>query len=242
MSPDRAIFFDIDDTLIATKSMFDFQRFYFEHAPEYRDKDPDRLMDGFRDALMRAVPDGRRDELNRIFYESFAGRDATMLSEIAEDWFSKLCARRGDALWVESALRLLEEHRAKGFLIVGVSGSCYEILRGIARHLGLDHLLAAKLEQREGHFTGRLIPPQTIGPGKRIAILEFAERVGLDLARSAACGDHRSDLAMLEAVGTAYVVAGDPLLEAAAHAHNWTILPHAKSENQRLMKGEHLHV
>lgn len=221
MSPNRAIFFDIDDTLIALKSMFEFQKYYFAHAPEHASDDPSQLMEQFRQSLARAVPDGRREDLNRAFYRSFSGRPVAIVESLALDWFKTL----GPDPWIKEPSELLENRRARGDLIVGVSGSSHEILGGINRQLSFDYLLAVQLEQHQGVFTGELLPPQTIGLGKQVAIEGLASRVGIDLSHSAACGDHLSDLPMLEMVGEPFVVQGDPELEAIAQRRGWPVLP-----------------
>lgn len=225
MSHNRAIFFDIDDTLIATKSMFEFQRYYFTHAAEHRREDPELLMEQFRVSLNAAVPDGSRAALNTAFYHSFVGRSPMEVEELAEAWAETL----DQTLWIKSACVLLEAYRQRGYLIVGVSGSSHEILSGIARRLRLDHLLAANLDIQFGLYTGELLPPQTIGAGKGIAIRQLANTLKIDLMECAACGDHITDLSMLELVGKQYVVSGDPELEAIGRRNCWTILPRSDS-------------
>lgn len=221
MSPDRAIFFDIDDTLIAIKSMFRFQHYYFSHAPEHAGADPDRLMNGFRETLADAAKGKSRETLNRAFYRSFAGRSVATVERLAQDWFDTLPA----SVWIAPAVALLERKRAEGYAVVGVSGSSHEILRGVRARLRLDGLLAARLERRDDRFTGELLPPQTIGAGKAVAIRNFAAVSGIDLDRSAACGDHLSDLAMLELVAERHVVAGDLHMEQVARKRGWPVMP-----------------
>ncbi|MEE3359340.1 MAG: HAD-IB family hydrolase [Pseudomonadota bacterium] len=223
MSRNKAIFFDIDDTLIATKSMFDFQSYYYAHACEYRHADPKAVMSTFRQSLAQQVPDGCREDLNRAFYRSFEGRSLIEVETLAEEWFATLPA----SVWIEPALALLRKRRDEGYLIVGVSGSSHEILSGINSALRFDHLLAAQLEVSFGLFTGELIPPQTIGEGKAIAIRQLADAHDIDLQSSAACGDHISDLAMLECVGEQIIVTGDPLLEKIARDRGWVTLTRA---------------
>ena len=109
MSPKRAIFFDIDDTLIATKSMFEFQAYFFAHAAEYRLGDPRALMADFKAQLTEQVPSGRREDLNRAFYRSFEGRSPIEVELLAERWFKTL----DPSVWVKPAVRLLEERRAQ---------------------------------------------------------------------------------------------------------------------------------
>ncbi|MEM7309008.1 MAG: HAD-IB family hydrolase, partial [Planctomycetota bacterium] len=119
----------------------------------------------------------------------------------------------------------LEDLRRRGVEPVLVSGSSREILRPIARRLGVDHVLATRVEVRAGIYTGRILPPQTIGAGKLRAAQAFLERTGANAGRCYAFGDHLSDLPLLEAVGHPRVVAGDPRLERQAHRRGWPVVP-----------------
>lgn len=162
--------------------------------------------------------------LNRYFYESYNGwRHADVLA-LAERWFTMLQEEHGERLWIDAALALARRLRGEGYLLVAVSGSTHEILARVLRHLQFDACLATTLERDGAAYTGRIVPPQVIGEGKGEALHRFARARGLDLRDCVACGDHITDLPMLDAVGKAYVVAGDPALEALALARNWALL------------------
>jgi phosphoserine phosphatase len=74
--------------------------------------------------------------------------------------------------------------RTQGYEPVMVSGSLTEILRPIARALDIDPILATTLARSGKRFNGRIIAPQTIGPGKAQAIAAFLERQQADAADS----------------------------------------------------------
>jgi HAD superfamily hydrolase (TIGR01490 family) len=219
----RAAFFDVDNTLIDLKSMFAFQAYYWRQRPP-----PGRSGDDsyrrFVDDLLAHPQRDDRQVLNRLFYESFAGRDCEDLSTLCEAWFAELLRERGDTLWIAPALALARRLGSEGHWLVAVSGSSEEILAPLLRHLGFDHCLATRLERQGGRYTGRIRPPQMIGPGKTQAVRDFIAIHGLDATDCAACGDHASDAGMLQSVGHAYVVPGDPLLEKLASLHGWRLL------------------
>ncbi|MEQ8968164.1 MAG: HAD-IB family hydrolase [Azospirillaceae bacterium] len=221
----QAAFFDVDDTLIDLKSMFAFQAFWYANAEAHRGEDGTALYEAFRERLFTEASREDRAALNRAFYRSFAGRSCAEVRAIARAWFEAEIEERGDALWVSSACELVRRCAGAGAATVGVSGSSLEILEPIAEALGLDALLATRLEAVDGVFTGEIVPPQMIGTGKVESVHAFARDNNLDLGECVACGDHTSDLGMLRLAGKAYVVAGEPEMEAIARREGWTILP-----------------
>lgn len=219
----RAAFFDVDNTLLNLKSMFSFQRFFYENAPE-----PWR---GGAEAYARflttlqAHPDKHdRLALNRFFYESYRGWRHDDVVALSRQWFEHLRERHGAGLFIAEALELAEQLREEGFELVAVSGSTHEILAPVLKYLRFDTCLATTLEREKGCYTGRIVPPQVIGDGKAQVIRRFVQEHDMELDGCAACGDHITDLSMLEIVGHAYVIAGDPALEAIAVERDWPLL------------------
>lgn len=219
----RAAFFDVDNTLLNLKSMFSFQQYFYANAPA--------PWGGGEGAYARFVEQlqahpQRHDRLalNRFFYESYRGWRHADVQALAEQWFAQLAADHGERLWIDAALALARRLRSEGYLLVAVSGSTHEILAPVLKHLQFDACLATTLERDGPVYTGRIVPPQVIGEGKEKALRRFALERGLDLHDCVACGDHITDLPMLDAVGRAYVIAGDAALVAIALGRNWPVL------------------
>lgn len=218
-SRSRSAFFDVDNTLLNLKSMFSFQQYYYEQlgggAAAY---------DDFLNTLMTQPQQHDRLALNRLFYQSFEGRQRAKLSALAWHWFDALCKELGPSLWIRPAIELAQSLREKGYQLVAVSGSCHEILTPLIQQLRFDACLATKLEVNAGFYTGHIESVQMIGDGKAVAIRQYAESQQIDLRDCIACGDHITDLAMLEIVGEPWIVAGDPHLEEIAAARRWPVL------------------
>lgn len=214
-------FFDVDDTLLAVKSMFDFYRHYC--LAELNDR---ARLDAFEADFARLRAAGTpREELNRHYYRHFKGLSEATLGELAGRWWRTLTARRPNLFFAETVERLRAHQRA-GVAPVFVSGSCAALLRPVAEALAVTDLLAAPLLLDEaGAYTGDLGEPQTIGDGKRAAVEAFLAARGSCAADSHAYGDDISDAAMLAAVGHPVAVgAGTALAELAAEL-GWPVLP-----------------
>lgn len=214
-------FFDVDGTLIRIKSMLSFQRFYFKRAYPLTGLVRDAIFTAKMAALTARGVD--RVVMNARFYESFRGRSVTQVEELADRWWTHLRERKQDLLLRETVSEL-QKHRVRGAGIVFVSGSFRAILSPLAAELGACAILATDLETRGDRYTGRILPPQTIGAGKARVIGDFLARHKVAAASCWAYGDHSSDAPMLSAVGHSIVIGGDPQVLALARMRNWRVL------------------
>lgn len=164
-----------------------------------------------------------RHLINKEYYESFRGIRQAKVQELAQAWYDYEKKLRPD-LFVPSTLRAIKEYQAKEIGVVLVSGSFQEILQPLAQEVGVQYCLATVLETHDGHYTGKITPPQMIGEGKAVAIRAFLQRVGANPATCFAYGDHHTDIPMLEVVGTPVAIKGDPTLEGHAVSKGWEIL------------------
>lgn len=217
-------FFDVDGTLIHGKSMFGFHDFWYQswvgvstkaHREEYEDVT----------AILRVHQSSGspRSVVNRRFYEMFAGRDVAEVTRCAQAWAQRELAK--PSFLIQEVVLELQSLRAKGVDPVFVSGSFMEVLTPIAQHLGVPHILATQLLHDGQRYNGRFKHPQVIGAGKAVAIHDFVKERGAQLQQCCAYGDDVSDVDMLEIVGDAVAVIGDPALEVIAKRRRWTCLP-----------------
>ncbi|GGK30746.1 HAD family hydrolase [Salinarimonas ramus] len=229
----RFAFFDVDDTLVRIKSMFDFFRFF---AAIHRGSET--LLARFEAEFARMRADGLpRTELNRAYYRWFAGLAPAELAHAAEVWGERRL-RDPARLFLEEPVQLLGRLREEGYAPVFVSGSFPEILAPIAAHLRVEHVLSTRLIVGEdGLLTGEIDAPQTIGEGKAEAIRLFLAEVGGDAGACVAVGDDVSDLAMLDSVGAQVAVGEGGALAEVAHARGWPVIPGVEAgiEGSRLL-------
>jgi HAD superfamily hydrolase (TIGR01490 family) len=218
--PPRFAFFDVDETLISIKSMFDFLAFW------HYERDTLGQLAVLESLFAQArVAGASREHLNRMYYRALRGAELAALRAAGQRWF-RLRFRNGNAPYHAAAVAELRRHQASGVNAVFVSGSMAPILAPIAADLEVRYILCAQLVlDEDARLTGEIGAPQTIGAGKAAAVTAFLHHHGA-LARDCfAYGDDISDVAMLELVGTPVAVGHSAELAAVASQRGWSSLP-----------------
>jgi HAD superfamily hydrolase (TIGR01490 family) len=214
------VFCDVDETLIDSKSMFDFLRFYL--TEKHGEPGTRRAERTRRELLGMAAAGVPREQANREYYRVWKGENAHEVARAAERWWAERSARPG--FLIAPTMAELEQHRSAGALIVLVSGSFPAILAPIAAHVGGARVLCSLPRISAGRYTGEIDGPPMIGEAKREAVRAILrEHPSADPTLCFAYGDHPSDLPMLAEVGRPVVVGADAaLLRELPHAR---ILP-----------------
>ncbi|WP_404850904.1 HAD family hydrolase [Dietzia kunjamensis] len=214
-----AAFFDLDKTIIATSSVFAFNKSflgegllsrrsvidlaYTQLAFSLSDAD-DEQMQKVRQAMATATKGWSPEQVERIVTEGLKETVSPTVYAEAQD--------------------LLAEHRALGHDLVIVSASGEELVAPIARMLGVDHYAGTRMNRDADGRYGGSIEFYCQGPGKAEAISAFAERYGYDLEASYAYSDSSTDLPMLDMVGHPTVINPDRALRREALERGWPIL------------------
>lgn len=121
------------------------------------------------------------------------------------------------------AVDLIERARRDECAIVLVSDHVRPVAEALAAHLRADHLIANELEMRNGRATGRLVDPVVARFGGA-ALHTFAERNGLDLARSRAYGSRAEDQVLLSGIPLPCAVCPDRTLRRVARDMDWPVV------------------
>ena len=122
-------------------------------------------------------------------------------------------------------LSRVNTHKTKNHRLVLISGSIRYWLEPVVKNLGFDYLLSTDLEvDKDGILTGMPKGPVCVGQTKKTLALKLAERVGIDINKSFAYGNHQSDIPLLESVGYPHVVEPTGPLEKIARQRSWPIL------------------
>lgn len=214
-----AAFYDVDGTLIRANIVHAFAYYAF-NQPTLTGSLVKTVKTMASLPLFWAADKLSRKMFNELFYRYYQGQSEDRLVILAEEMFE-------DAIQptiYPGARDLIEESRRAGCRQVLISGGLDFTVRPLARHLNMDDFIANRLEFSGGYATGRLEKPFVAGATKATIIRDYAQKHGLDLARSWAYSDSYSDYAMLAVVGRPTAVNPDFRLRAVARSYDWPIM------------------
>jgi HAD superfamily hydrolase (TIGR01490 family) len=214
-----AAFYDVDGTLIRINIVHTFA-FYASRQPSLLESAKRMVTTAASIPVFWAADKLSRKWFNEIFYRSYKGASEDRLVELSEELFEDVIKPN----MFPRAQDLIEESRRAGCRQVLISGALDFTLRPLARYLGVDDLIANRLEFDDGYATGKLKKPFIAGATKAEIMRDYAARHGLDLARSWAYSDSFSDFPMLAVVGHPTAVNPDLRLRSIARSYDWPVL------------------
>lgn len=214
-----ASYFDVDGTLVRTNLVHP-TLYYLLHQPS-----PVRsLMSVAKTAMMApklALAELRDRRLfNEMLFSVYEGTSEDRLRVLADDAFESVIKK---ALYPD-AKSLIQRCRDKGQDVVIISGALDFLMTRLAKHLGATHVIANRLEIKDGFATGRLLRPVVAGPEKAKLVRDHAKERGHDLNECFAFSDSYSDVPMLSVVGYPTAVNPDAKLARLARAYSWPII------------------
>lgn len=120
----------------------------------------------------------------------------------------------------------LETHKAVEKKIYLMSGSFSPLMDKLVSTMKLTGAIATPLEERNGRYTGRIIPPLGIGHGKAERLRRFLDELDepIDLSNSNFYTDSYLDMPVMELFGNPIAVYPDKLLAAEAEERGWTTI------------------
>jgi HAD superfamily hydrolase (TIGR01490 family) len=237
-SPARvAAFFDIDGTLLPAPSL---ERRFFR-ALRYRRAIRIRSLLLWLAEAARLAPRGIAAiaQANKMYLrgvrvtegDSGSARTLASFTPGFQEIHSNGRLRITFPTFFPQAVQQVAWHAAQGHAIVLVSGTLEPLAEAAARSLerqvamrGITaeiHVIATRLEEAAGSWTGRLSGPAMFGQEKECAVRRLALNWGIDLATSYGYGDTASDRWMLAAVGRPAAVNPSKELTSIAHLQGW---------------------
>ena len=208
-------FFDVDKTILAENSM----TLYLKALYERGEVDWQMLLSNLGSYVRYKLNLLDLEHWTRRTAQHFTGRSELSLVREGNRWFREYVL----PTIFPAASELVRKHREAGHVVALVSGATRYVIRPLAEHLGVKHMMHTHLEVEDGHLTGRVIEPICFGEGKIYWLQQLIEREGIDLARSFFYTDSITDLPLLELVGHPEVVNPDPLLYREARRRYWSV-------------------
>ncbi|MEF8697800.1 MAG: HAD family hydrolase [Candidatus Accumulibacter sp. UW26] len=214
------VLFDLDNTLIAGDSDFEWAQFLIGKG-----------------ILDRALYEARNIE----FYEQYKAGTLDIdvfldfqlqpLSRyprsLLDDWQREFMSRHIVPLVGAKARALVREHLDRRALCAIVTATNSFVTGPIVREFGLAHLIATIPAQENGQFTGRPRGMPSFREGKILRVEAWLEALGLwwsSFEHSWFYSDSQNDLPLLSKVSQPVVVDPDPTLRAHAEAAGWPIV------------------
>jgi len=214
----RLALFDLDNTLLAGDSDFEWAQFLIEKG-----------------VLDREVYEAR----NQQFFEHYKAGTLDIhefldfqlkpLSRhprrILDEWHREFLRMRILPIITQKARDLVASHRDDARAIVTATNSF--VTWPIAREFGIEHLVATEPEQRDGEFTGGVVGQPSFREGKVVRVRLWLAEHGLNwgsFKETWFYSDSLNDLPLLSLVTNPVAVDPDETLKEAALENGWMII------------------
>ncbi|MGC8463916.1 MAG: HAD-IB family hydrolase [Acidimicrobiales bacterium] len=224
LSPDRHLAaFDLENTLVASNVVASYAWLASRHlSPWQRASFVGELL--LRAPSLLALDRRDRGDFLRAFYRRYEGASVTELRDDSWELFSHLLLAKS----YPAAIARVRRHRSLGHRTVLITGALDLVVEPL-RPL-FDDVVCARLDERDGRFTGQLRDLPPIGEARAHVLAEYAQAEGLRLEESMAYADSASDLPLLEAVGFPVAVNPEAKLAAIARRRGWHVEHWAPAE------------
>ncbi|RJS91631.1 HAD family hydrolase [Salinisphaera sp. Q1T1-3] len=210
-------FFDLDQTLLASDSDYEWNRFLVDEG----------VVDSaaYTDANDRFAAQYAAGELDIHAYQRFAlaplvahGHEA--MAALRERFVAE---RIGPSI-ARHAPRVLAFHRDRGDAIAIITATNAFVTEPIAAYLGISHLIATEPRIVDGRYTGEIAGTPSFQDGKIERALAFKAEYYPEAGPTTFYSDSHNDLPLLRWADRPVAVDPDPTLEAAASAAGWPIV------------------
>jgi HAD superfamily hydrolase (TIGR01490 family) len=214
----RLALFDLDNTLLAGDSDFEWAQFLIEQG-----------------VLDREVYEAR----NQAFFDQYKAGNLDIVEfldfqlkplsrhprPVLDAWHREFMARKIKPIIRDSARALVARHNRDLRVVITATNSF--VTAPIAREFGIENLIATEPEQRAGEFTGNVLGIPCFRDGKVKRLDQWLAEQGHALDsfdESWFYSDSLNDLALLARVTHPVAVDPDDTLRAHAESHGWPVI------------------
>ena len=127
-----------------------------------------------------------RGEFLRTFFRRYEGATVEGIERLVEEIVSEFMLQKVSA----AAVRRIRDHRAAGHRTMMITAAAEPFVQPLAPLF--DEVIAARLEVRDGAYTGYLAEPPLVGEARGAWLRRYAELEGADLKSSYAYADSHS--------------------------------------------------
>jgi fatty acyl-CoA reductase len=158
-----------------------------------------------------------RGEFLRTFFRRYEGASVEGIDRLVDEVVSEFMFQKVSS----AAVRRIREHRDAGHRTMLVTAAAEPFVKPLAPLF--DLVVAAKLQVKDGRYTGFLAEPPLVGEARAAWLRRYATLEGADLKQSYAYADSHSDLSLLRAVGNPVAVSPDAGLLRVARRRRWPV-------------------
>lgn len=213
----RLAIFDLDNTLLAGDSDYSWGEFLVQKnlvdAQTYAETN-DRFYQQYKAATLD-IHEYLRFSLAPLTRYSLDDL-AVLHAEFMRDFI--------EPMMLPKAKALLQEHRAQGDYLLIITATNSFVTHPIAKHLGVDDILASDAEIVDGRYTGKGIGTPCFQGGKVTRLNDWLKEKSFTMDDAFFYSDSINDLPLLEKVAHPVAVDADDKLTAIAMQRNWVRL------------------
>ncbi len=214
------VLFDLDNTLLAGDSDYEWARFLIDQGELDRDEYEAR-----NDEFFRQYKAGTLDIREFLAFQ-LAPLAAHSRSQL-DRWHDQFMQTKVLPIIGTAARKLVTRHLKEGSLCAVVTATNAFVTAPIAREFGIPHLVATELEVRDGQYTGKPQGIPCFREGKLIRVDEWLNAQGREWRSFAATwfySDSLNDLPLLERVSSPVAVDPDDILRKHAESLGWPVI------------------
>ena len=212
--------FDLDNTLLAGDSDFEWAQFLIEKRVLDREVYEARNLEFYEQ-----YKDGMLD-IHEFLDFQLKPLSRHLRSQL-DAWHNEFMTQKIERLVAPGAHKLIEQHMLNEDLCVIITATNSFVTAPIARMLGVSHLIATDPEQKNGEFTGQVAGIPCFREGKITRLeswLDDRNLTWLSFLESWFYSDSLNDLPLLIKVTHPVAVDPDSTLQSHAEKNNWPII------------------
>ena len=184
--------FDLDNTLLAGDSDFQWAQFLMEEGVIDRETHQAKNIKFYEDY--------KKGTLDIFAFLDFQLEPLTRYPRSQlETWHQRYMKRKVLPMMTDKARKLVEKHRASGDLMMVITATNSFVTQPIAEAFGIEHLIGTVPEEVNGEFTGRVVGTPSFQEGKVSRLQQWLAERGQSLAdfESWFYSDSQNDLPLL---------------------------------------------